>query len=113
MNEYFTWDMLGTYAGAILAVTLMTQFVKGLGFVKKIPTRIVSYVFSIIVMILALVFTGTITVSACVLTLINAVIVSVAANGTYDALTDDPSNPPLAVIEDSPVIGFSSDKEDE
>lgn len=86
MSEYFTWDYLATYAGAILAVTLITELIKSWGFIKRIPTRLTAYVIALVVMILALVFTGAATLSSCVLTLINAAVVSLAANGTYDAL---------------------------
>lgn len=86
MNEYFTWELLASYTGAILAVALITQFVKNLGFIKKIPTRVTSYVVALIIMILALIFTGNFTWGGAVLTIINAVVVSLASNGTRDAL---------------------------
>lgn len=86
MNEYFTWELLGSYTGAILAVALITQFIKNLGFIKKIPTRVTSYVVALIIMILALIFTGNFTWGGAVLTIINAVVVSLASNGTRDAL---------------------------
>lgn len=85
MNEFFTWSLLGTYSGAILAVTLITQFVKGIGFIDRVPTRFVSWVVAVIVLIMAQLFTAQLTVSSAVLTLLNAVVVSLAANGTYDA----------------------------
>jgi hypothetical protein len=86
MNEYFTWELLASYTGAILAVALITQFIKNLGFIKKIPTRVTSYVVALIIMILALIFTGNFTWGGAVLTIINAVVVSLASNGTRDAL---------------------------
>lgn len=85
MNEFFTWSLLGSYSGAILAVTLITQFVKGIGFIDKIPTRFVSWIVAVIVLILAQLFTAQLTWSTGILTLLNAVVVSLAANGTYDA----------------------------
>ena len=88
MNDFFTWSMLGSYSGAILAVTLITQFVKGIGFIDRIPTRFTSWVVAVIVLILAQLFTQQLTVSSGVLTLLNAVVVSLAANGTYDLLAD-------------------------
>ena len=48
MEEFFTWSALGTYAGATLAVTLITQLVKGIGWIERIPTRITSYVVALI-----------------------------------------------------------------
>ena len=42
-NEFFTWAVLLTYAGATLATSLVTQLIKGVGFIDKIPTRLTSY----------------------------------------------------------------------
>jgi energy-coupling factor transporter transmembrane protein EcfT len=86
MNDFFTWGLLSSYSGAILAVTLITQFIKGIGFIDKIPTRFVSWIVAVIVLILAQLFTQQLTLSSGILTLLNAVVVSLAANGTYDAI---------------------------
>ena len=86
MNDFFTWGLLGTYSGAILATTLITQFIKELPGIARIPTRIVSYVIAVVVLILAQLFTKELTWSSAALTLINAVVVSLASNGTYDAI---------------------------
>ena len=88
MQEYFTWAQLATYTGAILAVTLITQFIKGIGFIDRIPTRITAYIVAVIIMIAALGFTGELTAANVGLTIINAVIVALAANGTHDALAE-------------------------
>ena len=53
MEEFFTWSALGTYAGATLAVTLITQLVKGVGWIEKLPTRITSYLVALVVLIAA------------------------------------------------------------
>lgn len=84
MNEFLTWDVLTSYAGATLAVTIITNFIKDLGFIKRIPTRITAYFVAIIVMIAATCFTGTFTWPAFALVFINAIVVALAANGTYD-----------------------------
>lgn len=88
MNEFFTWSFIATYAGAVLAVTLITQFVKGIGFIDKIPTRITAYIVALIVMIAAMFFTGSFSWSNLAITFINAVLVALAANGTHDAIAD-------------------------
>ena len=84
MQEFFTWAMLGTYAGAVLATTLITQLIKE--WLKSIPTRIVSYVIALAVLLLAAAFNGSLTLADGALCLFNAVIVSLAANGGFDAL---------------------------
>ena len=86
MNEFFTWTTLATYAGATLATSLVTQLIKGLGFIDKIPTRITSYAIALVVLLAATFFTGGLTLEAGALCVINAVVVSLAANGAYDAI---------------------------
>lgn len=86
MSELFTWQMLGTYAGCTAAVGLITEFIKGIGVLKRIPTQLVSYVLALILMMLSAAFMGGITVDSAVLTVFNAVVVSLASNGGYAAV---------------------------
>ncbi|MGI6151806.1 MAG: hypothetical protein ACOYIR_07635 [Christensenellales bacterium] len=85
MNEFFTWSSLGTYAGAVLVTTLITQFIKGIGFIGKIPTRIVSYVIALIVLLGANAAAGTLDWATAGLCAVNAIVVALASNGTHDA----------------------------
>ena len=87
MQEFFTWTMLATYAGATLATTLITQLIKGIGFIDRIPTRLTTYAVALIVLVVATVFTGDVTVSSIALCVVNAVVVALAANGGYDAVS--------------------------
>lgn len=87
--EFFNWSMLGTYAGAVTAVGVFTQLTKSIPGIKNIPTQIWSYVISAIILILAQVFDGECTVQGFVLAALNAGIISLAANGGYEALTRD------------------------
>ena len=84
MQEFFTWAMLGTYAGAVLATTLITQLLKE--WLKSIPTRIVSYAIALVVLLAAAAFNNALTLADGALCLFNAVIVSLAANGGYEAV---------------------------
>lgn len=84
MQEFFTWAMLGTYAGAVLATTLITQLIKE--WLKSVPTRIVSYVIALVVLLAAAAFNNALTLADGALCLFNAVIVSLAANGGFEAL---------------------------
>lgn len=88
-NEFFTWAVLLTYAGATLATSLVTQLIKGVGFIGKIPTRLTSYVIALVVLVAATFFTGGLTLEAGALCVINAAVVSLAANGAYDAIARD------------------------
>lgn len=87
MNEFVTWQTLGTYAGAVMMVTIITQFLKQTP-LKNINTQLLAYIISVAILIGAEAFNGSaLTAQGVVLCLLNAVIVALAANGTYDAAT--------------------------
>ena len=87
MQEFFTWTMLATYAGASLATTLITQLIKGIGFIDRIPMRLTAYAVALVVLVVATIFAGEVTVSSIALCVVNAVVVALAANGGYDAVS--------------------------
>ena len=89
MNDFFTWAILATYAGATLATTLVTQLLKGIGFIDRIPTRIFSYIVALIILLMATFFTGALTWDAAALCVVNAVVVSLAANGAFEAVNSN------------------------
>ena len=86
MSEFFTWPMLGTYAGAVLATTLITQLLKGIPLFDKLPTRLFSYFVAILVLLLAAAFTCGLNWERAGLALINGAVVALAANGAFDAI---------------------------
>lgn len=83
---FFDWSYLATFAGCLLAVGIFTELLKNIGFIKKIPTQIFSWVLALIVLVLAQVFTTGITAESAILTVVNSAVVSLAANGGYEAL---------------------------
>ena len=84
-TEPFTWEQLATIAGATLATLLVVQLLKlPLDKVWKIPTRLVAYVIALAVMILATHFTTGLTWDNAILAAVNAVIVALAAMGSYE-----------------------------
>lgn len=84
--EFFDWSILGTLAGAVAAVAIITEITKGLPVIRKIPTQVWSYALALAVLICAQAFTGGITASGAALAVVNAAMVSLAANGGYAAL---------------------------
>lgn len=84
--EFFDWTVLGTLTGAVFAVAIITQLIKELPFVAKFPTQIVSYVLAFVLLLAAQTFTGGLSASTAALSVINAAMVSLAANGGYAAL---------------------------
>ena len=85
-QEFFTWASLGTYAGAVFATTLITQLFKGIGVISRIPTRLFSYAVALVVLLVATIVASGLEWQALALCVFNALIVSLAANGTYEAV---------------------------
>ena len=83
--EFFDWNLLGSHAGAVLAVAVLTQITKGIPGIVKLPTQLWSYVLALITLLLALAFGPGFSASGAVLALFNAALVSLAANGGYAA----------------------------
>ena len=84
--DFFNWDILGTYAGAVFAVAVLTQMTKNIPGIRAIPTQIWAYILGYAVLIAAMAFTGGFTPSGAVLALFNAALVSLSANGGYAAV---------------------------
>ena len=88
-ESIFTWADLASYAGATMAVLIITQFTKELPGIVKIPTRLWAYILSVVILVLGTVFTvSPITPSVILLCLINAVLVAMAAIGGYHTVAD-------------------------
>ena len=84
-TDPFSWEQLATIAGATLATLLVVRLLKlPIDKIWKIPTRIVAYVIALVVMLLATHFTVGITWSNGILAAVNAVIVALAAMGSYE-----------------------------
>ena len=91
MNELVTPQTLGEYATAITLTNMLTQFVKNIPGIKRIPTQIVSVFLAYIVLVVSAYLTGKLSTDFCVLNAFNAVVVSFAANGVYSVNTREPS----------------------
>lgn len=86
-TEPFTWEYLATIAGATLATTLIVQLLKlPIDKVWKIPTRLLVFVIACMIMIVATYFTTGLTWSNAGLSIVNAVIVALAAFGAYEVI---------------------------
>lgn len=85
--EFVTWELLGTYAGAMAMVGVVTQLTKHIKFISAIPTQLWSYIIALVVMYAANFFLGQLTASNAVLILFNAGIVSLGANGGYEGIS--------------------------
>ena len=84
--EFVSWEILGTYAGAMAMVGVITQLTKNSKLISKIPTQLWSYILSVVIMLCASLFLEQLTPSNAVLTIFNAALVSLGANGGYEGL---------------------------
>lgn len=87
MNEFVTWEALGSYAGAVMMVTLITQLLKGTP-LGRWNSQLVAYLMAAALLVGAEAANSRpLTVQSTVLCLLNAVMVALAAGGAYDAAT--------------------------
>lgn len=84
--DFFTWEILTTMAGATFAVAILTEITKNAPGIRKLPTQLWSLILAFMVLVGAQAAMGTLTLAAGGLALINAALVSLAANGGYDLL---------------------------
>ena len=84
MDKFFTYEMLMTYATCVTAVFGTTQFIKEIPGIKKIPTKYVSFLVAIIIVILSNIATGQFKVSNILLYILSSVFISMNSNGIYD-----------------------------
>ena len=75
-----------TYSGATLATTLVTQFIKEIGLLAKLPTRLVSYFTALLIMLASTLATRGAVWEELAMAVINAVVVALASNGAFDAV---------------------------
>ena len=85
--ELFNWNLLGSYAGSVFAVAVLTQITKGIPFIKRIPTQLWSYALALATLLVTAAFGSGLTSQGAVLALINAALVSLSSNGGYAAVT--------------------------
>ena len=86
--EFMNWSLLADFGGAVIAVLTVTEFVKEIPFLNKIPTRILSFFIALAVLYSAYYFTGLLTASSALLIPVNAVTVSLATNGGFDLIRE-------------------------
>lgn len=84
MDNFLTWDVLLTFGGCVAGTALLTEFAKK--WTDKINPQIVSFAIAAVLLIVGHLATGTFVWAEAPLYLINAVAVSLSANGGFDAV---------------------------
>lgn len=84
MDKFFTYEMLLTYATCVTAVFGVTQFIKDIPGVKKIPTKYLSCVVALVVVVLTNIAVKQFKVDNILLYVLSSIFISMNANGIYD-----------------------------
>lgn len=84
MNEFLTWAMLIEYATFVMVVFMIVEFTKGVPFIDRIPTKYWSALISMILLVVVNLHSGTFTYWDIVMYAINAILISLTANGLAD-----------------------------
>lgn len=81
MEQFFTWDVLKTYATFVSIVFMVVEFTKELNFVKKIPTKYWSFFIAFIFLIITNIATSSFRFIDIFLYLLTSVSISLGSNG--------------------------------
>lgn len=85
MEQFLTWDVLKDYISFVGIVFSIVAFTKQAPFINKIPTRLWSFIVTIILLLLVNLHNSTFVYWDIVLYIINAILISSSANGIADA----------------------------
>jgi len=87
MNDYITWELLGTFYGVVAVVVLIVEFLKlPLDKVWKIPTRYLVWFISFLILVAIEFFTGILEARRLFLLFLNSIVVAMAAIGAYESV---------------------------
>lgn len=81
MNEFLTWEVLLTFTGLVTTTYMVTEFTKEIPLIKKMPTKYWSYIIALVLLLAVNLVTGSFKYEDIVLYLLNAIPVSLSANG--------------------------------
>lgn len=86
MDNFITLDYLSTFVGMVAVVVLITQFTKDLidKVAKWLPTKYLAFIYSLIVIIGYQLMSNTFDISKLLLTIINAILITMTAQGGYE-----------------------------
>lgn len=86
MDNFITLTYMGTFVGMVAIVVLITEFTKDLidKYLKQIPTKYIVFIYSLIVILGYQFMSGTFDGSKLLLTVINAILLCMTAQGGYE-----------------------------
>lgn len=84
MENFLNWDILLTFSGCVAATVLLTEWLKKM--FAKLPAQLVSFIVATLILVVGHLATSTFVLTEIPMYLINAVAVSLSANGGFDIL---------------------------
>ena len=84
MDNFLSWDMLLTFSGCVAGTVLLTEFIKMLW--KGVFPQLCSFVVAALILVVGHLATSSFAWPEAPLYLVNAVAVSLSANGGFDAV---------------------------
>lgn len=84
MDSFLTIQDLLKYTTFISVVFTITEFIKNIKFIKKIPTKYFSFFISLVLLITFKINTHSFTIQNILLDIINSIFISLGANGIYN-----------------------------
>ena len=85
LENFTTWEILATYAGATAMTTIIVQFIKGqVDKLFNLRTEALSYIVAVLVLSISNYFIGEMNVSTAFLALFNGFIVSSTSNKAFE-----------------------------
>ena len=85
MQDFITWEFLGTFGGSAIAVTALTQIVKRY---ISIDPKWIALILALIVTIGAQVVNGELMLVSFIMSALNALLVAGASVGTFEAVKE-------------------------
>ena len=89
MDQFLSLQSLGTFTGAVLAVNIVVQVIKGLPGLSKLPTRWVVLVVSEGVIFALAAVQGTLTPQSSLVSFLNGFVVAASAMSTWQVAKDN------------------------
>lgn len=84
MDNFITFDMLATWVSFVSITLGVTQFLKEIKILKKIPTKYLSFMIALILIVITNLALGTFRFIDVTLYVISAIFAGMNANGVYD-----------------------------
>jgi hypothetical protein len=92
-NSFLSWESLTSFTGCVAAVGITVQFTKTwLDKYVKVPTQLYTYLVALVILIATDLFTQPLNIGNLALDVLDAVLVSLSANGAYHLFSDSLSD---------------------